>query len=155
MAQAPRSAFLDLLRALAAQMIIWHHLAYYGPLSDFAYAVAAAPIDWLYQYAWRFAVQIFFVLSGYCLALGRLKRRPPTHWRDAVRLVIDRYLRVGLPYLLALGLALIANEIATSYMDHPSISPRPTPGQLVAHVFLLHKGARLRFPDGWDLVRGD
>jgi peptidoglycan/LPS O-acetylase OafA/YrhL len=138
MAQAPRSAFLDLLRALAAQMIIWHHLAYYGPLSDFAYAVAAAPIDWLYQYG-RFAVQIFFVLSGYCLALGRLKRRPPTRLRDAGRLVIDRYLRVGLPYLLALGLALIANEIAAAYMDHPSISPRPTPGQLVAHVFLLHK----------------
>lgn len=138
MAQAPRSAFLDLLRALAAQMIIWHHLAYYGPLSDFAYAVAAAPIDWLYQYG-RFAVQVFFVLSGYCLALGRLKRMPPTGLRDAVRLVIDRYLRVGLPYLLALGLALIANEIAAAYMAHPSISPRPTPGQLVAHVFLLHK----------------
>jgi peptidoglycan/LPS O-acetylase OafA/YrhL len=138
MAQTSRSAFLDLLRALAAQMIIWHHLAYYGPLSDVAYAVAAGPIDWLYQYG-RFAVQVFFVLSGYCIALGRLKRRPPTRVRDAVRLVIDRYLRVGLPYLLALGLALIANEIAAAYMDHPSISPRPTPGQLVAHVFLLHK----------------
>lgn len=138
MTKASRFAFLDLLRAFGAQMIVWHHLAYYGPLSDFAYAVAARPIDWLYQYG-RFAVQIFFVLSGYCMAIGRLKRRPPAGARDVVRLVVDRYLRVGLPYLLALGLALVANEIAAAYMEHPSISPRPTPWQLVAHLFLVHK----------------
>ncbi len=138
MTQASRSAFLDILRVLAAQMIVWHHLAYYGPLSDFAYAVAAGPIDWLYEYG-RFAVQVFFVLGGYCLTLGRLKRTPPAGLGDAVRIIVDRYLRIGLPYLLALGLALIANEIAAAYMQHPSISPRPTPGQLVAHVLLLHK----------------
>jgi peptidoglycan/LPS O-acetylase OafA/YrhL len=138
MTKASRFAPLDLLRVLAAQMIVWHHLAYYGPLSDWAYPVAARPIDWLYEYG-RFAVQIFFLLGGYCLALGRLRRRPPGRIREAARLVIDRYLRVGLPYLLALGLALVANEVAAAYMDHPSISPRPTPGQLVAHVLLLHK----------------
>jgi peptidoglycan/LPS O-acetylase OafA/YrhL len=36
-------------------------------------------------------------------------------------------------------LALVANEIARSWMNHPSISPSPTAGQLVAHLFLLHK----------------
>jgi len=35
--------------------------------------------------------------------------------------------------------ALVANEVAAAYMEHPSISPRPTPVQLVAHVLLLHK----------------
>ena len=138
MTQVSRFAFLDLLRAFAAQMIVWHHLAYYGPLSDFAHTIAAGPIDWLYEYG-RFAVQVFFVLGGYCLALGRLKRRPPAGLRDAGRLIVDRYLRIGLPYLLALGLAIIANEIAAVYMQHPSISPRPTPGQLLAHVVLIHK----------------
>jgi peptidoglycan/LPS O-acetylase OafA/YrhL len=138
MTKASRFAPLDLLRVLAAQMIVWHHLAYYGPLSDWAYTVVPGTIDWLYEYG-RFAVQVFFVLGGYCLALGRLTRRPPGGLRDAVRLVADRYLRIGLPYLLALGLALVANEVAAAYMVHPSISPRPTPGQLVAHVLLLHK----------------
>jgi peptidoglycan/LPS O-acetylase OafA/YrhL len=138
MSKVSRFAFLDLLRVFAAQAIVWHHLAYYGPLSDFAHTIATGPIDWLYEYG-RFAVQVFFVLGGYCLALGRLTRRPPARLRDAGRLVIDRYLRIGLPYLLALGLALIANEIAAAYMQHPSISPRPTPGQFVAHLLLVHK----------------
>jgi peptidoglycan/LPS O-acetylase OafA/YrhL len=138
MPKPPRFIFLDLLRALAAQLIVLHHLAYYGPLSDIAYGVAPGAIDWLYLYG-RYAVQVFFVLGGYCLALGRLARRPPTGLRGALRLVFDRYLRVGLPYLLALGLALLANEVAAAYMDHPSVSPRPTPGQLAAHLVLLHK----------------
>ena len=51
----------------------------------------------------------------------------------------ERYLRLGLPYLAALGVALVANEVARLWMTHSSISARPTPGQLLAHVFLVHK----------------
>jgi len=131
-----RYAFIDLLRILAAQVIVLHHLAFYGPLSDHAYPVAERPIDWLYRYG-RFAVQIFFVTGGYCLA-GSLARRSTARPRAFARMVLDRYCRIGLPYLAALGLALVANEIARSWMDHSSISPSPTPGQLLAHVFLLH-----------------
>jgi peptidoglycan/LPS O-acetylase OafA/YrhL len=138
MSKPSRFVFLDLLRALAAQLIVLHHLAFYGPLSDTAYDLAPGAIDWLYNYG-RFAVQVFFVLSGYCLAMGRLSRRPPVGWRETLRVIADRYLRIGLPYLVALGLALVANEVAASYMSHPSISPRPTPGQLAAHLVLLHK----------------
>ncbi len=138
MSKPSRFAFLDLMRALAAQVIVWHHLAYYGPLSDLAYDVATGPIDWLYDYG-RFAVQVFFVLGGYCLALGSLARRPPARWLEALALTLDRYLRLGLPYLAALGVALVANEVAASYMNHPSISPRPTMGQLAAHLVLVHK----------------
>jgi peptidoglycan/LPS O-acetylase OafA/YrhL len=137
MSHVSRFAFIDLLRILAAQVIVLHHLAFYGPLSDQAYAVAARPIDWLYQYG-RFAVQIFFVTGGYCLA-GSLARRKPERPRAFVAVVIERYFRIGLPYLAALCVALVANEIARSLMDHPSISASPTPGQLVAHVFLLQK----------------
>jgi peptidoglycan/LPS O-acetylase OafA/YrhL len=137
MSQVSRFAFIDLLRILAAQVIVLHHLAFYGPLSDHAYPVAAGPIDWLYQYG-RFAVQIFFVTGGYCLA-GSLARRKPERLRAFVSVVVERYFRIGLPYLVALCLALVANEIARSLMSHPSISASPTPGQLVAHVFLLHK----------------
>src|SRR5664279_6051505 len=114
---SPRSryAFIDLLRILAAQVIVLHHLAFYGPLSDHAYPVAGRPIDWLYQYG-RLAVQIFFVTGGYCLA-GSLARRSPTRPRAFARMVFDRYFRIGLPYLAALGLALVANEVARSWID--------------------------------------
>jgi len=137
MPHVSRFAFIDLLRILAAQVIVLHHLAFYGPLSDNAYPIAAGPIDWLYQYG-RLAVQIFFVTGGYCLA-GSLARRSPTRPRAFVGMVVERYFRIGLPYLAALGVALVANKIARSLMEHPSISASPTPGQLVAHVFLLHK----------------
>jgi peptidoglycan/LPS O-acetylase OafA/YrhL len=137
MSHPSRFAFIDLLRILAAQLIVLHHLAFYGPLSDHAYGVAAGPIDWLYRYG-RFAVQIFFVTGGYCLA-GSLARRKPERPQAFVAVVVERYFRIGLPYLAALCLALVANEIARSLMNHPSISASPTPGQLVAHVFLLHK----------------
>jgi peptidoglycan/LPS O-acetylase OafA/YrhL len=136
MSQVSRFAFIDLLRILASQMIVLHHLAFYGPLSDHAYPVAGGAIDWLYQYG-RLTVQIFFVTGGYCLA-GSLARRPPMRLRAFVPTVVERYFRIGLPYLVALAVALVANAVARSLMDHPSISASPTPWQLLAHVFLLH-----------------
>jgi peptidoglycan/LPS O-acetylase OafA/YrhL len=136
MSQVSRFAFIDLMRVLAAQMIVIHHLAFYGPLSDHAYPLAPATIDWLYEYG-RLAVQIFFVSSGYLMA-GSLGRRSPDSPRAFVAVVVERYARLGLPYLVALGVALGANELARAFVDHDSISPRPTLGQLVAHLFLLH-----------------
>jgi peptidoglycan/LPS O-acetylase OafA/YrhL len=135
MSHTSRFAFIDLLRILAAQMIVLHHLAFYGPMSDHAYPVAGGAIDWLFQYG-RLAVQIFFVTGGYCL-VGSLARRSSAHWSSFARMVLDRYFRLGLLYLVALGVALVANEVARAWMVHPSISSSPTPGQLLAHVFLL------------------
>ena len=131
-----RLPFLDLLRALASQVIVWHHLAFYGPLSDSARAVAGVLIDGLAEHA-RLAVQVFFVVSGYLSAVG-LRNREPTDLREFGALIGARYRRIGLPYLGALVLALFANEIARHWMAHPSISARPSPGQLLAHVFLVH-----------------
>ncbi len=131
-----RLPFVDLLRALASQAIVWHHLAFYGPLSDSARDVATSLIDGLAQHA-RLAVQVFFVVSGYLTAVG-LRRREPTGFRAFWALIAARYRRIGLPYLGAMVLAICANEIARHWMDHPSISARPGFGQLVAHVFLIH-----------------
>ncbi|HEX7451458.1 MAG TPA: acyltransferase [Polyangiaceae bacterium] len=131
-----RLPFLDLLRALSSQAIVWHHLAFYGPLSDSAHDVASSLIDGLAHHA-RLAVQVFFVVSGYLSAVG-LNRREPTRLRALFAQITGRYRRIGLPYLGALLLVVGANELARHWMDHPSISARPTFGQLVAHVFLVH-----------------
>jgi peptidoglycan/LPS O-acetylase OafA/YrhL len=131
-----RLPFLDLLRALSSQAIVWHHLAFYGPLSDSAREVATSLIDGLSHHA-RLAVQVFFVVSGYLTAVG-LQGREPSGLREFRALIAARYRRIGLPYLGAMALAIVANEIARHWMDHPSISARPSPGQLLAHVFLIH-----------------
>ncbi len=131
-----RLPFLDLLRAVSSQAIVWHHLAFYGPLSDSAHEVASSLIDGLAHHA-RLAVQVFFVVSGYLSAVG-LERREPTRASEFLKLIAGRYRRIGLPYLGALLLAVCANEVARHWMDHSSISARPSLGSLFAHVFLIH-----------------
>ncbi len=136
MAPHARLFFVDFLRALAAQGIVLHHLAFYGPLSDHARTLAPTTIDWLYEHA-RMAVQIFFVTAGY-FAARSLSRRAPGGLRAAGRLMVDRYRRIGLPYWAALAVCLVANELARGFADLPSISASPTLPQIVAHALLLH-----------------
>lgn len=121
---------------MASQAIVLHHLAFYGPLSDHAMSVAPGTINWLYEYA-RMAVQIFFVTAGYFTA-HTLSRRAPNGLRDAGRMMVDRYRRIGFPYLAALGVCLLANEVARHFADLPSISASPTLPQIAAHIFLVH-----------------
>lgn len=131
-----RVPLLDWMRGLAAQVIVWHHLAYYGPLSEHARAVAGEAIDWLAEYG-RLAVSIFFVIGGY-LSARSLARRPPGTLGAVARIGLHRYGRIAAPYLITLLVAMVASETARIFMDHPSISAPPTADQVVAHVLLLH-----------------
>jgi peptidoglycan/LPS O-acetylase OafA/YrhL len=70
-----RLAFVDLLRALAASTIVWHHLAFYGPLSDVAHPLAPGLLDWLDSYG-RMAVQVFLVLGGFMMGRSLDLARP-------------------------------------------------------------------------------
>jgi hypothetical protein len=70
-----RLAFVDALKALACQLIVLHHLAFYGPMSDHAYSLAPALISWLSQDA-RMAVQAFLVIGGF-LAVRAIARTAP------------------------------------------------------------------------------
>lgn len=62
-----RLAFIDALKAVASQLIVLHHLAFYGPMSDVANGLAPALFSWLSQDA-RIAVQIFLVIGGFLAA---------------------------------------------------------------------------------------
>jgi peptidoglycan/LPS O-acetylase OafA/YrhL len=130
-----RLPFVDFLRAIASQIIVFHHLAFYGPLSDQAWKAMSGLIDGLYVYG-RVAVQIFFVTAGY-MAARSLARRPPLNLRDMGEKLWGRYRRIGFPYLAALVVALLANEVARLWMNHESISARPSVASVVAHVFFL------------------
>jgi peptidoglycan/LPS O-acetylase OafA/YrhL len=125
-----------LLRVVASQLIVLHHLAFYGPLSERAYSAAPAVFDWLVDYA-RMAVQVFFVVGGFLTGRGlsRARRLDVARVRTAIA---TRYRRIGFPYLAALGLAVLANEVAREWMTNDAISARPTFGQVMAHLFFLH-----------------
>ena len=58
---------MDALKAIACLLIVLHHLAAYGPMSEIAYPLFPGLIDGLYEYG-RIAVQVFFVVAGFLFA---------------------------------------------------------------------------------------
>jgi len=131
-----RFPFLDLMRAIASQLIVLHHLAFYGPLSERAYEAAPLLFDWLIDYA-RMAVQVFLVIGGFLSArsISKISYIDAPKVRSAI---FARYRRIGVPYLATLAVAILVNEAARRFMTHDAISARPTLGQLVAHTAFLH-----------------
>lgn len=130
-----RLPFIDALKALAAQLIVLHHLAFYGPMSDHAYALIPDLISWLSDYA-RAAVQVFLVMGGFLAAhslapSGRLGATQP------LRLLLRRYRKLVVPYLAALFIAVLCAALARGLMSHDSLPQVPTAAQVVAHVLLL------------------
>ena len=131
-----RLVFIDALKALASQLIILHHLAFYGPLSDSAAELIPQTVDWLSQYA-RIAVQVFLVVGGFLAAKGLAPMGVPRVGQP-LRMIWQRYARLVLPMLAAMGLAIVCAALARQWMDHDSIPDAPTLGQFAAHAALLH-----------------
>lgn len=131
-----RLPLFDLLRAAASQLIVLHHMAFYGPLSEYAAPLAPLLVGWFSEHA-RMAVHVFLVIGGFFTArlLGRQEILPTG---TVLRLIWKRYRRLSAPYLVALAAAIAANALASRWMQHESISASPTLGQLVAHVLLVH-----------------
>ena len=131
-----QSGFIDLLKIIAAQCIVLHHLAFYGPMSDHVRPFAPMFIGWLDTYA-RIAVQVFLVTSGF-LAAKSLTPRGMPGIADPLHLVWRRYVRLVPPFMVATALAVGASALAGAWMVHYSISAMPTLLQLAAHALLLH-----------------
>ena len=129
-----RSLLVDCLKALAALLIVLHHLAFYGPMGDKVRPLVPNLWDWLADDA-RMAVQVFLVVAGFLCA----RSIAPTGMLQASLLPAarGRFLRVALPYHVVLVIALACNELARLILPHPSISAPPTFGQVLAHVLLL------------------
>lgn len=131
-----RLACIDALKAVSSQLIVLHHLAFYGPMSDAAHALAPGLIGWLADYA-RIAVQVFLVISGFLAArslapAGHLTTPRPlaTVWR--------RYQKLVVPYAAAIVIAIVGAAVARTWMHHDSIPAAPQLAQFVAHILLLH-----------------
>ena len=135
MSHASRSALIDCTKGLACAAIIWHHLAFYGPMSDIAHPAAPDLIDWLYEYA-RMAVQIFLVLGGYLAAASMAPQGHGQH-SDPWSRIGRRFVRLVVPYAVALVVAIVVSAAVRPWFDHASVSGEPDLWQLVAHALLL------------------
>ena len=130
-----RTPAIDMAKGLACMAIVWHHLAFYGPMSDIAQPLAPALIAWLYDYG-RMAVQVFLVLGGY-LAAASLAPEGVARFDHAGTAIAKRFVRLVVPYAVALVLAVLVSALVRPWMDHHSVPDQPTFSQLLANALLL------------------
>lgn len=132
----PQFGLINLLKSGAAQLIVLHHLAFYGPMSDHARILWPELFEFLSGNA-RIAVQIFLVISGFLVA----KSLAPSGHAGAIEplsAIWRRYAKLAPPFFVATLFAAGASYVAARWMDHHSISAPATVSQLSAHALLLH-----------------
>ena len=122
-------------KGMACIAIVWHHLAFYGPMSDIAQPLAPGLMAWLYDYG-RMAVQVFLVLGGY-LAAASLAPRGVARFDHAGHTIAKRFVRLVVPYAVALLLTVLVAALVRPWMDHASVPEEPTFAQLLANALLL------------------
>jgi len=131
----PRLHGIDTLKGIACALIVWHHLVFYGPMSDVVHAVVPGLTGWLYDYG-RMAVQVFLVVGGF-LAASSLAPEGSAVFSQPGRLILRRYCRLVPPYLGALAVCVMVAALVRPWFAHPSVPDAPTFLQVVAHVLLL------------------
>jgi peptidoglycan/LPS O-acetylase OafA/YrhL len=131
-----RMPLIDALKGLAAQVIVLHHLASYGPIAEQMNRLLPALTGWFFDYG-RMAVQVFLVVAGFLVARGLAPNGVPVVSHPGL-LVWRRYLRLIRPFLAAMVLAIACAALARLFMDDDSIPDVPGFWQLVAHGLLLH-----------------
>lgn len=130
-----RTPLIDTLKGLACAAVIWHHLSFYGPMSDVAQPLFPALIAWFSNHG-RMAVQVFLVLGGY-LAAASLAPHGVARFDSATQKIGQRFVRLVIPYAVALLLAVLASAVVRPWLNHSSVPDAPSLAQLLAHALLL------------------
>lgn len=127
---------IDVLKALASQVVLLHHLSAYGPLAEALRQLAPAMSAALFDYG-RMAVQIFLVIAGFLAARGLSPQGEGLH-EFPLPLLSRRYVRLALPFILAVSLSVVCSAIADQVLDDDMVPARAGLGQWLAHATLLH-----------------
>ena len=126
----PRWVFLDALRGIAALWVAIYH-AYEGKHLAQLQKFMPRPLEWFFA-AGHFGVPIFFVISGFVIALSVGKDRVTFGYFG--RFVLRRSLRLDPPYWASI--VLTVGLVAVSRAVIPGKSARlPSGGDLLAHLF--------------------
>jgi peptidoglycan/LPS O-acetylase OafA/YrhL len=126
---------IDAIKAAGCLLIVLHHLAFYGPMSDVVAKAWPGVVNWLYDHG-RLAVQFFLVCAGF-LTAGSLAQYPSLSLSEALKMAWQRYLRLAIPLLAALSFTVLVSEWVRPGFAHASLSAPPDWGQALAHVALL------------------
>ncbi len=132
-ATPPRQTHIDALKCVAAQLIVLHHFALYGPLSQGLAQAAPDMAQWLRQYA-LMAVHVFLAMGGFLAARSLCAQGAGRPWLSAVA---ERYARLMPPFALALLLAVVCSALARAWLNDDFIPAAPTLWQILAHLGLV------------------
>jgi peptidoglycan/LPS O-acetylase OafA/YrhL len=130
-----RETHIDAAKVLASHLIVLHHFTVYGPLAVDLGTVAPRITDWFFDYA-RIAVQVFLVIGGY-LAAGTLAPHGYFQHLRPWRSIVQRYVRLALPFGVALLLVVACSAVARQWLQDEFIPPPPSFVALFAHFSLL------------------
>ncbi len=134
---------IDLLKVLAAQIIVLHHCFSYGLLASAASIQLPHVSSILFDYG-RYAVQVFLVMAGYLAAQSAEKAFAIGHAHSGgygmsfvLQLAMRRYLRLVGPYVVALLITILCASLARQWSIDEYIGQPETIAQVLAHLFLL------------------
>ncbi len=126
---------IDLLKSIAVQIIILHHLSNYGEISYAARELWPVFFEWLGDYG-RFAVQIFLVMGGY-LAIKNISTQVSS--RGLLITIFNRYLRLVPTYFTALIITILCATIARYFNYQLYMGQPETVWQVLSHLLLLQQ----------------
>ncbi|MBC7527958.1 MAG: acyltransferase [Chthonomonadaceae bacterium] len=132
-------AYLDGIRGMAALFVVIHHAFMEIDLTALP-RLLQRPLFWL-AYG-QVAVDVFIVLSGYCLMLP-VVRSGGVLKGGTQRFFLRRCKRILPPYYVALALFLILIALVPGMNQKTGVRwdvalPAFTPGALISHLFLVH-----------------
>jgi peptidoglycan/LPS O-acetylase OafA/YrhL len=131
---------IDLLKVVAAQVILWHHFCRYGPL---ARTIEAAGHDWVAFFGnhGRHAVQIFLVISGFLAARSIQTLLTESSVKELAFAIqkswFSRVWRLGKPYWLMLLVAIVFASLARQIQLDIDTPASPQWRQALTHFLFL------------------
>ena len=127
---------VDFLKTFAALTIILHHFSSYGQIAEDARQLLPGLMTFLFEYG-RYAVQIFLVMGGYLAAQSLTRAGSLKNSRDVLKTIINRYLRLFAPYVVALLVTIACAWVARFWVQDEFVGESETMSQLLAHLFFL------------------
>jgi peptidoglycan/LPS O-acetylase OafA/YrhL len=124
-----RVVTIDGLRGFAATVVVLYHL--HGAISRTASDWLWSPLDWIARNGFL-GVDIFFVISGFVIALSVSKGAPTFGYFG--RFIIRRSIRLDPPYWSSILLELLLLHLSLRLFSGLTVTLPSTP-QLVAHLF--------------------
>jgi peptidoglycan/LPS O-acetylase OafA/YrhL len=135
-----RLEFLDGLRGLMALYVVLFHAAYFTQALPL-HPVVAMFTSWLHL--GHYAVDVFIVLSGYCLMMPIARAGSDTLLRGMGEYIYRRAKRILPPYYMALIFSFVLVMVGqflqrSGGVEGNQINDVFTPGIILSHLFLVH-----------------